>query len=183
LPILALALVSCSSQAERAFKQVVSQLDTYLAQKPCLLTSKKIVKDGQESYVYYALKLDKYEIEFGVEGTSVAMSPHIGYIRISCTALDNSSSGDVSADTISTTQKGGSEPARREGFSTTDMALKNTAFSPDARTFSIYVDYTYQGSGWVCKTMSGGATPELLINDLQHLPQNKPFREAIGIGS
>ena len=183
LPILTLALVSCSSPAERTFKQMVSQLDTYLTQKPCLLTSRKILKDGQESYVYYALKLDKHDIDSGLEKTFVATSTHRGYIRISCTAFDNSSSGDVSPDTISATEKGASEHDKPEGFSTTDLALKSASFSPTTRTFSIYVDYTYQEGGWVCKAMSGGATPELLINDLQHLPQNRPFREAIGIAN
>ena len=102
---------------------------------------------------------------------------------MSCSVLDNSGSGDVSSDIVDFAKTLGPENKENMGFSTLDLALKNGDFSAAPEALALYVKYSYANDKWVFKGLSTGAAPELLLVDLQQLPQNKPFRQAIGMES
>ena len=177
------ALFSCSSQAERGFKGTVSRLSSYLSQQPHLLTSRKITKDGQTMHVYYALKVHSFQLDYSVERTFLADVPYQGFITVSCTVMDNSDSGDVSSDMFDFAKTLEPESKENKGFSTLDLALRNGDFSAVPEALALYVKYAYVNDKWILKGLSTGAAPGLLLADLEQLPQNKPFRQAIGMES
>lgn len=183
LPILTLVLISCSSHAERSFKQEVSRLTSYMSQQPHLLTSRKILQDGNEIHVYYVLKVERVQFDDSVERTFLSDVPYRGSVTISCSIVDNSASGDVTADTIDFAKGSGPESRGNKGYSTVDMALRNGDFASPSETLAVYLRYSYEKDRWICKSLSLGGAPELLLVDLQQLPQNRPFRQAIGMES
>ena len=175
------ALLSCSSHAERSFKREVSRLTAYMSKHPHLLTSRKILKDGKETHVYYVLKVERFQANDSVERTFLSDVPYGGSITILCSVADNSGRGDVASDTIDFAKSLGAEGTKDKGFSTTDLALRNGDFSPSPETLAVYLKYLYEKDRWSYKGLSLGGAPELLLVDLQQLPQNKPFRQAIGM--
>jgi hypothetical protein len=177
------AILSCSSHAERSFKREVARLTSYMSQHPHLLTSRQILKDGKETYVYYVLKVERFQANDSVETTFLSAVGYRGSITISCSLADNSGSGDVAYDAIDFARTLGAATRGNKGFSTADMALGNGDFSPSPETVAVYLTYSYEKGRWIFKDLSLGGAPELLLEDLEQLPQNRPFRQAIGTES
>jgi hypothetical protein len=174
-------IVSCSSGAEDSFEKIVARVDKYFSGTPSLLTSNKVTKDGQQSYVYYVLKIDKYNLSYDVKNTYSAASPYSAYIRLSSKVSDNIKSGDLILDTSEFSVISEIAAAEASGFSTTSMALANNDFSQNDKSVTLIMRYSYQGDNWTYRNMTAGGASESLIRDLESFPQNKEFREAIGM--
>ena len=174
-------IVSCSSQADTSFEKIVTRVDKYLSGQPCLLTSAEITKDGQQAYAYYALKIIDYNLSGDVENTYSADSPYSASISVSCTVSDNTKGGDLvpNASGFGTTSEIAASEA--SGFSTTTMALGNNDFSSHGKAVTFIIRYSYRGGKWIYSSMAAGGVPESLISDLESFPQNKSFRDAVGL--
>ena len=172
---------SCSSQAETSFDKIATRVDKYLSKQPCLLTSAEIIKDGQQAYAYYALKIIEYNLSSDVKNAYSTDSLYSGSINLSCTVVDNIRSGDLALDISPFTVTSGIAPAEASGFSTTTMALANNDFSSHSKPVTFVLRYSYRGGKWTYTDMAAGGMQESLIADLETFPQNKEFREAIGL--
>ena len=175
-------LVFCASQEEQKLGEIESGIAGYLSKSPTLLTSNKVPKEGEEIYAYYALKVIKYNISYDMRRTSPSQSHEGVTVEISFKALDNSKSGDLISYMSQFQTELDIEFRESSGFSTTHMALANTDFTSE-RNGSIMIRYIYRDGNWIYDGMSGGALPQSFINDLETFPQNKEFREAIGMSS
>ena len=67
------------------------------------------------------------------------------------------------------------------GFSTTDLALLNSDFSTDSQKLAIIIRYYYQNDYWHYNDLTIVYSPAYFTKDLENFPQNKAFREAIGM--
>ncbi len=137
LAILCSLLICCSSEPKLEFKHIVFRINGFFAAKPILLTSDKITKEGKEVYAYYGLKIVNHEISYGVKRSSAESFLYTGYIHILCNALDNAEGGDLLSDTYEFQTELEIIPGHASGFSTTNIALSNTDFSSNERTFRI----------------------------------------------
>ena len=175
-------IVSCSSQAENSFQKIATRVDKYFSGQPCLLTSAEIIKDGEQAYAYYALKIIDYNLSYDVKNTYSASSPYNASISLSCRVSDNIKSGDVVLDTsqlrVSSAIATSSEAS---GFSTTSLALANHDFSSHGKPVTLIIRYSYQDGKWTYSSMATAGAPESLIRDLESFHQNKSFRDAVGI--
>lgn len=176
-----LLIVGCSSQAETSFEKIVVRVDKFFAGQPSLLTSTRIVEDGQQAYAYYTLKVDKCTLSYDVKNTYSTSSPYIAFISLSCEASDNIKSGDLVRDTSEFRVTSEVSKSEASGFSTTSMALANNDFSSNHKPVTFLIRYSYQNSTWACTSVTAGGAPKSLIRDLESFPQNKSFREAVGI--
>ncbi|MEJ2431544.1 MAG: hypothetical protein P8075_21910 [Deltaproteobacteria bacterium] len=172
---------SCSSQAETSFEKIVTRVDKYFSGQPCLLTSAEITKDGQQVYAYYALKIIGYNLSYDVKNTYSTASPYSGSINLSCNVVDNTRSGDLSLDISALKVTSEIAPVEPSGFSTTSMALANKDFSSHPKSVTFIVRYSYEGGKWAHIGMVAGGMEESVILDLETFPQNKSFREAVGM--
>ena len=159
----------------------MTRLDKYFSGQPCLLTSTRIVKDGEQAYAYYALKIIRYNLSYDVRGTYSTGSAYSGSINLSCNVVDNTRSGDLVVDPSELRVSSAIPASEASGFSTTSLALANNNFSSNNKTETLIIRYSYQGGNWTYCGMAAGGAPELLIRDLESLSQNKEFREAVGI--
>ena len=175
--------VSCSSDAENKFEKVAVRMDRYFSEKPILLTSKKILKEGNELYAYYALRIIEHNISYNINRLASSDTKYNASLRISCDAVDNIRSGDLISDTLELQNTLENNAVEASGFSTTGLALANTDFSLDKKSLAIFIRYTYENDNWICSDITGGGRSESLVVDLQSFPQNKRFREVIGIAS
>lgn len=182
LTTLCFLIVSCSSDAKNEFEKIVSRVDQYLSEKPILLTSQRISKEGKEIYTYYGYRIVDYKLQYDLKRSFGSVSSYNAIIRISCSALDNAKSGDLFSD-ISRFQTD-LEIISREasGFSTTQTALANNDFSKESR-WIITVGYSYRNATWIYNGITGGPPSGFFLQDLRTFPQNKGFREAIGMSS
>ena len=149
--------------------------------QPCLLTSAEITKEGQQVYAYYALKIIAYNLSYDVKNTYSTASPYSGSINLSCNVVDNTRSGDLALDISAlkvTSEIASVEPS---GFSTTSMALANKDFSSHPKSVTFIIRYSYKGGKWTHTGMVAGGMEESVILDLETFPQNKSFREAVGM--
>ena len=159
----------------------MTRVDKYLSGQPCLLTSAEITKDGQQVYAYYALKIIGYNLSYDVKNTYSTASPYSGSINLSCKVVDNTGSGDLALDISALKVTSGSTPVEPSGFSTTSMALANKDFSSDPKSVTFIIRYSYEGGKWTHTGMVAGGMQESVILDLETFPQNKSFRDAVGI--
>ena len=180
LTILCLLTVSCSFKASNEFERIISRVDKYLSERPVLITSEQITKDGKEMYAYYAYKIIKYELHHTINWTFSSSSPYSASIKISCDALDNAQSGDLFSDISEFQTKLEIIAREASGFSTTQMALDHPAFTKESR-WTITVEYAYREDGWIYLGMTGGPPSDYFVSDLERFPQNKRFRDAIGM--
>ena len=61
------------------------------------------------------------------------------------------------------------------------MALANKDFSSDPKSVTFIIRYSYEGGQWTHTGMVAGGMEESVILDLETFPQNKGFREAVGM--
>jgi len=156
-------------------------MNGYFAGKPIVLTSEEITKEGKEVFAYYGLKIVDYEISHGIKRSSRESYLYSASMHISCSALDNAAGGDLSSDTYEFQTVLEITPERASGFSTTNIALTNNDFSSNKRSFNIIIRYLYQGDHWIYAGMAGGGPSKSFLHDLETFPQNKAFRQAVGM--
>jgi len=181
LIVTCLIIVSCSSAAKDSFEKIVSQVDNYFSGQPSLLTSTRIIKDGQQTHAYFTLKIDKYNLSYDIKNTYSAASPYKASINLHCNVLDNLNSGDIVLNISEFEATSEIATLEASGFSTTSMALANNDFSSNNKLVTFIMRYSYQGDNWTFTGMTAGGAPESLIRDLETFPQNKSFRETIGM--
>lgn len=176
-------LIACSPVAESEFEQTITRVNEYLSGKPVLLTSNRIVKGNEETYIYYCLRIENYNLDYSVKQGFSKITPYNGFIYLSFNVFDNANSGDVVSDISPLAFSAEIVPKKAVGFSTTTVAMSNQDFSKSGRSASITIKYSYQGNQWLYSdiSVSGGALTEALADDLKNFPQNKKFRVAIGM--
>jgi len=173
-------VLSCGSDAELEFERITSRLDTYLTKQPVLLTSNKTLKDNQEIYAYFALKVIGYELSYDTSRTFSKTIPHKAFVEIECEVIENSKNGDVVSNIPELKMSHLGNYRESSGFSTTDLAL-NSDFSPDSQKLTIIIKYFYQNDYWHYNNLVVGSTSAYFTQDLENFPQNKAFREAAGM--
>lgn len=181
--IICLILLSCSSAAKNEFQTIIARVNKYLSERPTILTSNRIIRDGQITYAYYALKLTKFNLSYDISKTYSSSSDYEGFIIISCNTLDNAWGGDLTAGIAGLGVGAEAIANQASGFSTTAMALNNTDFSSTDKPLTIIVRYSWTPDKWNLTNISCGGMPDSLINDLQTFPQNKQFRQAVAMES
>jgi hypothetical protein len=145
------------------------------------LTSAKVIKDGQQTHAYYALKIIEHNLSYVVKNAYSTASPYKASINLHCNVLNNLSSGDIVLNISEFNVTSEIATSEASGFSTTSMALANNDFSSNNKSVTFIVRYSYQGGNWTYTGMAAGGAPESLIRDLESFPQNKEFREAVGL--
>ena len=100
----------------------MTRVDKYFSGQPSLLTSTKIVKDGEQAYAYYALKIIEYNLSYDVKNTYSTASPLSASISLSCKVSDNIKSGDLVLDTSEFLVSSAITASEARGFSTTSLA-------------------------------------------------------------
>jgi hypothetical protein len=183
LTIICLLTVACSSQAEENFNQIVARVDKYFSEKPILVTSNKIIKDGQTVFSYYAIKVIEYNLSFDVQKTFSSTLQYNAFIIIKCVVLDNAKNGDLVFDSFVLNVKDRIVSYEASGYSTTNMAIANKGFSSNSKSLTLIIRYSYQDDKWICIDIAGGGISGSLFRDLETFPQNKEFREAVGMTS
>ena len=183
LTIVCLILISCSSAAENEFEKIIAQADKYLSEEPTILTSNKIIKDGQLTYAYYALKIIKFNLSYNVSTTFSSSSHDEGLIMISCNILDNARRGDLVTPIAGLAVGAEAISNQASGFSTTAMALNNIDFSSTEKPITIIVRYAWESDKWNFTEISCGGMSDSFIHDLQTFPQNREFRQAVSMES
>ena len=177
--LLCILTISCTSVEQTKFEKIVSRIDKYFSSKPVILTSQKIIKEDEEVYAYYALKIINHSLSYNTTRFSSA-SGYSATVSIMCNSLRNSKSGDLISD-ISEFQTrlgiGSEEPG---GFSTTNMALADGDFSESSK-WTILIRYFYRNDRWIYDDVEGGPSSKSFVHDLKIVPQNEDFREAIGM--
>ena len=176
LPVLLLfiLLVSCSSEPKSKFKNIVSRIESYLSERPVLLTSNKIIKDGKGTYAYYALKIVDHKASYNINRSPSSDSPFTASVRISLRGLANTKDGDIFAS-VSGLQTGLEIiSSEAQGFSTTDLALKSNMFSTECN-WTMILDYSYTKGRWTFNGIEGSAPSQSFFRDLDTFPQNEEF--------
>lgn len=175
-------IISCSTDAKTDFDKIVLRVDKYLSKKPILVGSQEVIRGGEHVYVYYALRIVDYNLSHHIRKLSPSVFPYKTSIRISSNVLHNAKSGDVSSDIFpsQTEIEGGILSAEASGFTTVDMALRNTNFSTKSK-LALIIKYTYEYDDWICNGIEGSYLAESFFCDLETFPQNKQFRTAIGM--
>ena len=179
--ILCILTISCDSGDQAKFEKIVSRIDIYFSSKPVILTSQKITKNGEEVYAYYGLKIINHSLSYNTTRLPSA-SGYSATVTIMCNALKNSKSGDLISDISEFQTKLGIKSKEPGGFSTTNMALADSDFSESSK-WTILIRYFYQNDGWIYHDVEGGLSSDSFVHDLEIFPQNKEFREAIGMES
>jgi hypothetical protein len=174
-------VLSCGSDAELKFEKITSRLDAYLTKQPVLLTSNKTIKDNQDIYAYFALKIIGYELSHDVSRTFSKTISRKAFVEISCEVKENSKNGDVVSNITELKMSHLNNYRESSGFSTTDLALLNSDFSHDSQKLTIRVTYFYQNDYWHYNDLAVSSTSAYFTQDLENFPQNKAFREAIGM--
>ena len=175
-----LLLISCSSSAKSSFEKIVYKFDKYFSEKPTLITSNMIIKEGIKTYTYFGYKIDGYELNYEIKRTFSSRSPYSSFIEVSCNAFENAKGGDMFSDNAKFQTESGIISGEASGFSTTQMALANSDFFSESR-WTINVGYTYQNGNWIYNSVTGGPPSHSFIHDLKTFPQNRGFRKAIGM--
>ena len=178
--LVCMLIISCSSDEQLKFEQVVTQIDKYFSSKPVLLTSKKIIKKNEEVFSYYALKIIDYDLSYNIIRSSYAFSPYTATVTIICNAVNNSKSGDLISDISEFQTELGIRSKDLSGFSTTNMALANNNFAENS-TWTMFIRYSYRNDRWTYDNVAEGPESESFISDLEDFPQNENFRKAIGM--
>jgi len=183
LTIACCLIISCSSAAENDFEKIVSRIHKYFSEKPIFLTSVKTIAATEVTYAYYSMRVDEYNLIYDARETSGQTSHYRAFLTISCKVSDNASNGDSVSKISEFASSEGVVPDKVSGFSTTSMAVANQDFSNSGRLMTIIIRYSNQGDTWLYEdiSISGGASTESLVDDLKNFPQNKAFREAIGM--
>jgi len=178
-------MISCSSTAENDFEKIVTRVNEYLSGKLILLTSTKSIRNNEETYVYYSLRVEDYNLTYDVREDFRETSRFRAYITISCKASDNADSGDSTSNLSGFSASEGIMPTKARGFSTTSMALANQYFSNNSKPMTIITRYSHQENEWFYDSISvsGVTSSESLVDDLKNFPQNKAFREAFGMSN
>jgi hypothetical protein len=139
-----------------------------------------IIREGTKTYTYFGYKIAGYELNYDIKRTFSSRSPYSAFIKISCNALENAKRGDMFSDNAEFQTDSGIISREASGFSTTQMALANPDFSSESK-WLIIVGYSYQNDGWIYSSIVGGPPSHSFIHDLKTFPQNRGFREAIGM--
>jgi hypothetical protein len=183
LLVFCMLVISCSSAAENDFEKIVSRIDKYFSEKPIFLTSVKNIANNEITHAYYSMRVEEYNLIYDVRETSGKTSRYGAYLTISCRILDNASSGDSISKISDFAVSEELTPKRASGFSTTSMALANQDFSNNSKRMTIIIRYSHQENKWFYDSISvsGVTSSKSLVDDLKNFPQNKAFREAIGI--
>ena len=179
--VLCILTISCASGERGEFERVVSRIDKYFSSKPVILTSQRITKNNEEVYAYYGLKIINHSLSYNTTRLPSA-SGYSATVTIMCNALKNSKSGDLISDISEFQTKLGIKSKEPGGFSTTNMALADSDFSESSK-WTILIRYFYQNDRWIYHDVEGGPSSDSFIHDLEIFPQNKEFREAVGMGS
>jgi hypothetical protein len=177
--LLCILTVSCTSVEQAKFTKIVSRIDKYFSSKPVILTSQKITKNDEEVYAYYALKIIDHSLSYNTARLSSA-SGYSATVPIICNSLRNSKSGDLISDISEFQTQLGVRSKEPGGFSTTNMALADGDFSESSK-WTILIRYFYRNHGWIYQKVEGGPSSESFVHDLEIFPQNKEFRQAIGM--
>jgi hypothetical protein len=174
-----LQATSCETGPSRQFKKIVSNVSRYFAEKPTLVNFVPPTENTGTSS-YYAIKIADHHLDHGTKRTGSPVSPYTSFIRISCSVLDNANSGDVERTYGDYIQESDSESLlqQREGFTTAEMALRNTDFlNPSKIVFLI--KYAYKNSLWVFDSLHISYASPSLKRALRDFPQNSDFRRIV----
>jgi len=174
-------LLSCGSDAELEFEKITSRLDKYLTKQPLLLASNKTVKDNQDVYAYFALKIIGFKLSYDISATFFKTIPYKAFVEIECKAIENSKNGDIFSDISELKMSHLDNFLKPIGFSTTDLALLNDNFTTDSKKLTIIIRYLYQNNYWHYNNLAIGSMSLYFTKDLESFSQNKAFREAIGM--
>ena len=183
LAALCLLMVCCSSEAERGFDKIVLKLDKYFSNKPTLLTSNKIIESNKEIYIYYTLKVIDHQFSYNFRKTFSPRSNYDAFIKISCNVVENSKSGDAVSDASELQIESVRDYSPARGFSTTDLAFRNTNYSTETKLLTFLIEYSYQNNKWIYRDIVVGSASDYLIDDLKSFHQNQEFREVVGMKS
>ena len=171
---------SCSADIKHEFEKNILTLDRFFSEKPVIVTSNIIVKDGEENYAYYTLKMVDCDISNNIIRTFSKDRSYFAFVNITCNAFDNAEHGDLVYDASEFQTELGLPYIKAGGFSTTHMALANTDFSTQ-RKCTITIRYSYLDNFWLYNSIDAGNLSKSFSHDLKNFPQNKKFREAIGM--
>lgn len=134
------------------------------------------MKDGENVDLYYGIKIVDYELS----GQVTRLAAEKAFISVSCTALNNATSGDIKYEAYQFALEEEKVHEEGVGFSTASAALHNPSFLVECK-LSFILKYMYRGSDWVFDRLYVGYGPEAFDDALRRFPQNEHFRKAVGI--
>ena len=174
-------IISCGARPSQSFTKLVLDVDRFFAGKPTFVTFVPPTDSG-DSTCYYAIKIVDHTLTHETIRTGLTVAPYKSFIRISCSTLDNASSGDIEMKTSGISQYLDSDQLLRSavGFSTTEMALRNTNFSNPSEIVFL-AKYNYENSQWFFNTLEISFAPPSFVHALKEFPQNDNFRKALQI--
>ena len=174
-------MTSCVQGPGNGFEKIVGDVDRFFAEKPTFVTFVPSTDTG-DSTSYYAINIVDYTLTHETIETGSTVSPYKSFIRISCSTLDNASSGDIEMKASGITHYLDSDQllGGAVGFSTTEMALRNTDFSNPSEIVFL-VKYNYRNSRWFFNTLEISFAPASFVHALKEFPQNDKFRRVFQI--